>query len=154
MSCTVKFSDGSTAGDRFEAFELDPRDKETLERLSDSSEDVYALSFSGPGARAGHKKLKAVEAKRVLNGQPRANLAGTFEAVCQGQGELVKLELTLYNALEAGLSETVSLTGIVTGVEYRGGPGGHLVQSLDIVFYRCAKLHIVQGGALTTLVAA
>lgn len=149
MSNTVTFTD-ATGGARFAPFSLALDSAQALSDLSDNSETTYALTFTGSGARAGHQKLKQIEAKQVLNGQPRANLAGYFDAVAMSQGELITLTFSLYDGSLEG--EAVTRTVILTGVRFTASQSA-LGQRLDVVAFACDCLHVRAFGAVTTLTA-
>ena len=144
---TVKFSD-ATGAERFAEFALKYSARQIFSDLTDSSELTYALTFSSEGARGAHQKLKAVEARQVLGGAPRMNLAGYLDAVSMSQGELVRLEFCLFDGSGAG--ETVVRTGIVTGVRFTLS-GTSKQGRLDCIFQRCDRLHVRAFGAVTTL---
>lgn len=157
MSRGAQFSGNVLVNDqqtiRFEPFELNKANAQKLTTLSDSSQLAYGFSYVGEGTRAAHAKLRGLEALNLVNARPERNLAGTRAAVCQGQGELVTVDFCLYNQDEDDTVERVIRTGIVAQLVYSGGPGGPKKQRLDFVLYLCDKLHVVAGGAVTTLEA-
>ena len=134
----------------FTSFELNLADAKSLDQLRDETQLRIGLSFTGSGVRAGYAKLKAVAVTNLLNGAPSMTLDGYLVAAAIGQGELVKLETTLYNVDESSDQESLSVVGIVTNLVWSGGPGGPLAQRLDLVLHRCSKLHVRSSGTVTT----
>lgn len=102
------------------------------------------LTFQGSGMRERLSELQAIEAKRIAGGKPRMNLEGYADAVCDPGGQLVTV------TLEEG--STLTETGIISIVEASVGPGGHLVQSLTLVFYPCTRLRFFGLSAVQSAV--
>lgn len=151
VSSNVLVDDGTTPVSRFSQITLSPADSQTLESLKDESSLRFGLGFAGSGLRAAHALLKSIEARVLVNGAPSMTLDGYLVAVAIGQGELVTLEIPVYQRGAAGDQEVISKTGIITNVVWSGGPGGKLAQRIDLVFHICHRLHIRASGNITTL---
>lgn len=136
---------------RFTEFSLSLDSGQSLETLRDETQLRFGLSFAGSGVRAGHAKLKSLAVINLLNGAPSMTLDGYLVAAAIGQGELVTITAPVYQLGATDDTETISRVGIITDLVWTGGPGGSLVQRLDLVFHACHRLHVRSSGTVTTL---
>lgn len=133
----------------FASFTLDIGDMQAVDQFRDEASTRYGLSVMGSGARAAHAKLKAVETRALLNGEPSMTLDGHLVAAAIGQGELVQVVLDLYQRGAANNKETVTVVGIITNVVFTAATAP-MAQRVDLVLHRCHRLHVRAGGTVTT----
>lgn len=146
----ITFSD-ATGLTRFAPFSFSIDELQGLEQFTMRSRRVYAMSITGPAAKAAETKLYAIESLDTRANDPVWNMAKQADAVATTQGELVKIELTLYDNTPAG--EDVSASGIITNVVYTGSQNAKQ-QRLDFLLSVCHTLTVDPIGANTKLTVA
>lgn len=77
-------------------------------------------------------QLLAIEARRISGGQPRRNLSGFSDAICEPFGQLVTLTLTE--------GTNISETGIISVSEMNVGAGGFRNTTTSVAFYPCQRV--------------
>lgn len=135
----------------FTQFTIDLDDRQAVDQLRDESQLRYGFSVSGSGARAAHAKLKPLETRVLINGEPSMTLDNQLlVASAIGQGTLLKLEAPVYQRGASQNKETLSVVGIVTNLVWTASASGPLGQRLDFVLHKCHRLHVRSGGTVTT----
>lgn len=148
FSSSVAVDDDPTPVERFPAFDLTLANSQALETLRDEHLGRYGLSFTGSGLRDARSLLASIAVPRLVNGEPDVSVDGVRTAAALVQGELVTMSFTLFSRA-ASVGEEVVKTGVLTDLSWSGGPGGGLVQRLDLVFHEAHRLVLRAGGVVT-----
>ena len=110
------------------------------------SERAVTFEFSRPNSRSIITDLSAFEAHRISNGQPRKNLSGYIDAVCDPGGSICLFEWSERNPVTKAL-EAKSFYGIfqIASASARGVGDNRVT----LIAYPCDRLRYY-GQAVTT----
>lgn len=148
FTSSVAVDDDPTPVERFPAFQLTLANSQALDSLRDEHAGRVGLSFTGSGLRDARSLLAGIAVPRLVNGEPDVSVDGVRTAGALVQGELVTMEFTLFSRA-ASSGEAVAKTGVLTDLNWSGGPGGPMVQRLDLVFHEAHRLVVRAGGVVT-----
>lgn len=94
--------------------------------------DPVQLTLVGSGLRNYYEAILAITAGDIANGRPRRSLSGFTDATADVGAQLVTLEVK-EGAWSSGF-------GILSSLGTTVGPGSHLINQFDLIFYPCHTL--------------